>query len=643
MKRFTTMTSVQRSAAAIPAIVAGALLCACGGQGAAEAIQQLSSKHTVGGMVSGLQGSGLVLEDNGGDDLTVAGNSSFTFAATLATGASYSVTVKTQPGNPAQTCTVSNSSGTIGSANVSGVAVDCDAPSIFQVQANPLHVTPQLDIKHSVSVLISAANGGTVSATGADGAVFTLQIPAAVLRSDEVITMTPIAAISDIPLSNGFVSGVTLEPQGLRLFAPATLTIQAPGNVPVASQWGFSFDGAGDDFHAYPMLLQQAPAMQIAHFTGFGYGAAPSLGATLEATVALLAEHRLEQKAAELVNAERQIEVFGGQPDPQFMSNMSALYQHFYTDVVQPLLDAATKDDTFLETAVDLAAAWVNQVQVLGFGKDTRFAGEVSAVLTAFKQLIVKSYDDAFFRCTAPDGVPSAELVNMIGAKRMYELLVGNSNAQFPQFDTQLAACAAGALLQLTLDSTMGVSLTDALIGTLITTNSDVSATKVPLQLDAKSLQYTGSGALAYNSFTGAVHWIPPAFDCGSTFTGNPGTLSVLGTIDLNINALSIKKPSDVRVALSISPDVTESVTIAGTGPHTPCVALTIPYTGYTTGYLGIHMPQGGGGSSAGRGLPYSVNVDVQGSFSLSGVPEGGQGTATEATTITLNSVPRGT
>ncbi len=42
--------------------------------------------YTVGGMVSGLAGSGLVLQDNGGKNLTVMANGSFTFTATLTRG-----------------------------------------------------------------------------------------------------------------------------------------------------------------------------------------------------------------------------------------------------------------------------------------------------------------------------------------------------------------------------------------------------------------------------------------------------------------------------------------------------------------------------------------------------------------------------
>ena len=81
---------------------------------------------TVGGSVSGLQGSGLVLQDNGGDNLAVGGKGAvnFTFATPLAGGASYAVTILTQPSNPAQACAVSNGSGTA-TGNVTTVQIAC--------------------------------------------------------------------------------------------------------------------------------------------------------------------------------------------------------------------------------------------------------------------------------------------------------------------------------------------------------------------------------------------------------------------------------------------------------------------------------------------------------------------------------------
>ena len=57
--------------------------------------------YSVGGSVSGLSGT-VVLQDNGGDDLSVSANGPFTFATKLASGAAYAVTVKTNPSG--QTC-----------------------------------------------------------------------------------------------------------------------------------------------------------------------------------------------------------------------------------------------------------------------------------------------------------------------------------------------------------------------------------------------------------------------------------------------------------------------------------------------------------------------------------------------------------
>ncbi len=51
-------------------------------------------------------GSGLVLQDNLGDNLSITGNGAFTFATPVADGSAYAVTVLTSPSSPSQTCTV---------------------------------------------------------------------------------------------------------------------------------------------------------------------------------------------------------------------------------------------------------------------------------------------------------------------------------------------------------------------------------------------------------------------------------------------------------------------------------------------------------------------------------------------------------
>nr|WP_312989445.1 Ig domain-containing protein [Comamonas koreensis] len=82
---------------------------------------------TIGGTASGIVGTGISLAINAGTPnellLAVHTNGGFAFEQALAEGASYAITVKTQPSG--QLCTVANGSGTMGTNSVTNVAVDC--------------------------------------------------------------------------------------------------------------------------------------------------------------------------------------------------------------------------------------------------------------------------------------------------------------------------------------------------------------------------------------------------------------------------------------------------------------------------------------------------------------------------------------
>src|ERR1700743_2371774 len=94
------------------------------------------SKYTVGGTVTGLSGSGLVLELNGGDGLSFTGSGDFVFGTRLASNAAYAVTVSSQPSNPTQTCTVRNGSGTIDKSGITNVIVSYTQTGRFAYVAN---------------------------------------------------------------------------------------------------------------------------------------------------------------------------------------------------------------------------------------------------------------------------------------------------------------------------------------------------------------------------------------------------------------------------------------------------------------------------------------------------------------------------
>ena len=87
-------------------------LVSCGGS---------SKSYSVGGTVTGLQGS--VTLRNNTENLTLNSSGDFSFNDKLDNGSSYNVTVEEQPAN--QVCIVTNGSGTISKANVTNVSVSC--------------------------------------------------------------------------------------------------------------------------------------------------------------------------------------------------------------------------------------------------------------------------------------------------------------------------------------------------------------------------------------------------------------------------------------------------------------------------------------------------------------------------------------
>jgi len=79
----------------------------------------------VGGTVSGLTGTGLVLQNNAGDNLSIGADGSFTFATVLDDSSTYAVNVLTQHLSPSQTCNVTSGSGTVAGADIADVTINC--------------------------------------------------------------------------------------------------------------------------------------------------------------------------------------------------------------------------------------------------------------------------------------------------------------------------------------------------------------------------------------------------------------------------------------------------------------------------------------------------------------------------------------
>jgi len=109
----------------LPVVGLAAVLSGCGGGSAQTTTTDVPLTYSIGGSIAGLSGT-VVLQNNGGDSLTLSSDGPFAFDVTLQPNAAYDVTVATQPAN--QVCSVSNGRGTA-SASVTNVTVACGLSS----------------------------------------------------------------------------------------------------------------------------------------------------------------------------------------------------------------------------------------------------------------------------------------------------------------------------------------------------------------------------------------------------------------------------------------------------------------------------------------------------------------------------------
>ncbi|HEY2782215.1 MAG TPA: Ig-like domain-containing protein [Steroidobacteraceae bacterium] len=167
--------------AAYLASVVGGIALACGGgnggDGGHGGGNPPPATYSIGGTVAGLAGTGLVLRDNGADDLSLSHNGSFTFSKRLTGGSGYSVAVATQPSAPVQTCTVSQGIGTVHNQDIKTVAVTCQSKPLTLTSSVPasggvdVSTTTPLVLTFSAALNASTVTTGNVTLIGPSGTV----------------------------------------------------------------------------------------------------------------------------------------------------------------------------------------------------------------------------------------------------------------------------------------------------------------------------------------------------------------------------------------------------------------------------------------------------------------------------------------
>jgi uncharacterized delta-60 repeat protein len=184
---------------------------------------------SIGGTVTGLGGSGVVLT-NIGLEVVITANGAFSFPTLMASGLPYNVQLKTQPSNPNQVCTITNGAGITANANITNVAVNCVTPP----------ANGSLDLSFGNSGKVSTAFGGddTAMALQGDGKI----VMVGGSSSDFVLARYNADGVLDTSFgSAGFVTtdiaGAADEAHGI--------AIQSDGKIVVV---GSARVGANDDF-----------------------------------------------------------------------------------------------------------------------------------------------------------------------------------------------------------------------------------------------------------------------------------------------------------------------------------------------------------------------------------------------------------
>ena len=233
-----------------------------------------TNTFTVGVGVAGLSGMNLVLQNIGGDNLTVNANGTFTFATAISRGSTYNVTVLTQPSSPAQTCGVSNGFGTATIANITGIQVNCfptTATDTIGVSVSGLAAGTNVVLENNGGDnLTVTANGSftfpTAIANGSTYAVTVLTQPSSPAQTCSVSVGSGTATrnVPGIPVNcidNNFNVGVTVS--GLPTGASVVIQDNGGDNLTVSANarlTNFATPIARDAQYAVTVLTQPTGA-----------------------------------------------------------------------------------------------------------------------------------------------------------------------------------------------------------------------------------------------------------------------------------------------------------------------------------------------------------------------------------------------
>ncbi|MEO5703621.1 MAG: hypothetical protein ABIZ52_03915 [Candidatus Limnocylindrales bacterium] len=234
------------------------------------------------------------------------------------------------------------------------------------VHGGPIDVSVVLDAGAKAEKVIPV-EGGTLSAIGADGTIYSLMFPADALLVETTISLTPVASADGLPFGGTRTYAVQLGPDGLSLNNYAVLTITPPSPIAVDRQVMFGYLRDGKDvILAQPVMDSSEIKMNILHFSGNGVTDASI--ATDRELLGAYAERQLSDAISETMAFERQHQLLCETcpPTVDSIAYTAAVMDAYYEQVVKPRVDAAGDSCEAGKLAVQTVLGVQRQNELLG-------------------------------------------------------------------------------------------------------------------------------------------------------------------------------------------------------------------------------------------------------------------------------------
>ena len=238
-----------------------------------------------------------------------------------------------------------------------------DPGDVVAVQFADIVVRPPatvtVDAGRAASALVPRT-GGSVTATGADGTIYTLTVPSGALAQPTTITLTPVTSLTGAPGGLQHTMAVRAAPEGLTFAIPATLAIVPAAGAPASGWLGITATSAGGGLGLLPAARTQGTIVVAgsSHFSVLGV-AIPANWLQIPlgpSTTGYIARYvAAPDEAARL-----------------------ATLREWSTVVVEPLLRSGQTDPTALFEATREYWSW-DFTRIQQFADDSRLTAEATA------------------------------------------------------------------------------------------------------------------------------------------------------------------------------------------------------------------------------------------------------------------------